>query len=82
MKKNHSDYIYKNTKDSLRFRVFRRRRGFWDYDLFNKNGIIATFSTSAGNIFRTKKETLGYIKKIHGKIISINPESTVTNGMK
>jgi len=73
------DYVYKNSEDTKRFRVFKRETS-WDYDIFTANGGFYNFSSDAGDSFRTKKDAKQDIKTQHNcKLISINPEN-VTSG--
>ncbi len=73
-----TDYVYKNTDDTKRFRILKRGVG-WDYDTFTITGGYSNFSTDAGDVFRTKKDAKNDIEIINGTISSINPEN-VTSG--
>lgn len=71
--RQHADYVYSNKDDTIRVKIFQRESGEWDYDVFEKSkgGFSYTFSTEAGDIFRTKKEALDDAKREFG-IMKLN----------
>lgn len=79
------DYCYRNADDTVRIKVFNRgsmggSSKAWDYDVFLKSGGSATFSTEASDVFFTKRDALAWATKKYGRLCSINPGNTVTNG--
>lgn len=78
-KRKFADYVYRNHDDSMRVRVFRRDNGHWDYDAFLANGDIKTFSTDAGDDFRTKRDALADARHWYGKLTAIVVEGFVDN---
>ena len=88
-----TEYIYKNETDTIRIRIMKRiddgdwnREGTgrlmgWDFDLFQKDvEDVYTFSSDCGDYFNKKSDCKGYLVERFGKLISINPKETVTEG--
>lgn len=79
-----ADYIYKNTDDTKRIRIYRRycetSEIQWDFDVFGKDGSYENFASEAGDSFSSKKEAKKEAEYQHGKITSIGNVETVTEG--
>lgn len=85
MTRKYSEYVYKNTDDQIRVKIFKRceDRHFtceWDADVFFRNGDVTTFSHNAGDYFYSKREAKEYYTNLYGKLTSIQPVDTITNG--
>jgi len=80
------EYIYKNSDDSMRFKIFARYNQFneWDVDIWTRNAEgnhnVLTVSGEAGDLFDTKKDAKSYIESLYGKIKSLSSVETVTEG--
>ncbi len=89
-----ADYIYKNSDDTIRFKIFKRYstehitdddnyKEFieWDVDIFEKeNDHQWTYSTEYGDLFRTKKQAKSWIEQDYNKVSSFVPIETCTEG--
>ena len=79
-----SQYIYKNTDDTIRIAIIDRDTSFgkeWDFDVFDKaTRSVSTESQTSGDLFRTKAEAKAAVITRFGQVKSINPKVTVTNG--
>ena len=81
-----SEYIYKNSDDTVRVKVFSRDTALgteWDFDVFTKtdDGFdVTTFSEEAGDLFVLRRDGKEEAEHQFGKLKSINPEETVTSG--
>lgn len=84
------EYIYSAQNDTIRIRVMTRASigaenpnasREWDYDIFRKGAEgVETFSGENGDVCYSKKEAVEDLKRRFGKLKSINPENTVTEG--
>src|SRR5262249_11510282 len=74
-----ADLIFRNAEDTHRVRVFRRDSGRWDYDVFTKGRGVETYSTEAGDDFRTRAAAKWHALENTDANIEINP-ATVTEG--
>lgn len=78
MPRKHADYVYKNSDDSLRVRVYRRDDGRWDYDAFFPNGDIRTF-LSDGDDFASKRDAVANALVQHGPLRPIAVEGVIVD---
>jgi hypothetical protein len=75
-----ADYVYKDFRDRIRIRVFRRDSGRWDYDIFRRDdNTVQNNASIAAEDYGTKHEAKMSAVHMFGTLISIQPES-VTDG--
>jgi hypothetical protein len=86
-KRVHEDYVYRNSDDSVRFRVFRRDEGErrvrgWDIDFFEREagGFTTNYTSNGAELpFRTKIQALRYLNECFGALVCIQVDR-VTEG--
>ena len=80
------EYIYKNSSDTVRVKIFQTYNRFneWDADIFKRspdgNHDVDTYSQMVGDYFFLKKDAKEDLTEAYGKLTSINPVDTVTEG--
>ncbi len=77
-----TDYVYKNSDDSKRVKIFKRDTSLgveWDFDLWSNSNVVKTYSVEAGDLFSTKRDAKLEASRMIGQLVSINP-NTVTEG--
>ncbi len=84
------NYVYRNADDSIR--VVIQTRYFvgadnpgadreWDLDIFEKGKKeVRTFSGETGDVCYSKREAKEWAENEFGKLTSINPANTITEG--
>lgn len=73
-KRRHADYVYRNSDDTKRVRLFKRESGRWVFDICSRDGSIDTSSTDAEDYVRksgAKKRAI----EIVGTLVSIQVET-------
>jgi hypothetical protein len=81
-----ADYVYKNTDDSIRVRIFKRltetSETLWDFDVFTKadSGVTGSAIGNEGSVCRTKRGAKELAEWEYGELKSINPENDVLEG--
>ena len=75
-----NDYIYKNSDDTIRVKLYKRDTGKWDADVWFRDGRDnIAFGADMAEVFAVKRDAKSEIEITYGALISINPE-TVTEG--
>ena len=80
------DYVYKNTDDSVRIRIFKRindtNETLWDFDVFTKadRNTIGSAIRGTGSACHTKRCAKEQAEWQYGKLKSINPKNDVLEG--
>ena len=82
-------FVFKNVGDTVRFNIHKRETEEleWDVDIWTKNegGRTTTVSSvvsDEGEWFPLKRDAKAEMVRRFGKLISINPKETVTEGWK
>jgi hypothetical protein len=67
-------HYYRNVCDSVRAQVFQQETG-WNLDIYDRvSDSFWTFAVECGDVFRTKKEALQFLRERCGAMKAINPQ--------
>lgn len=74
MSRRHADFVYRNTNDTARVRILKRDSGRWVFDVFQRDGSIATSSDDAEDYPR-KRDAKKRAVEVVGRLVPIQVES-------